>query len=114
MTSVLGMLEEREAATHVRVEALREEVARLAEVLEAAQIERDRRAIAREGLVEVVAASAAEITTGTGTEAEAEEAVRRSCRCRARRCRPGGKGCRDGTQAASRVRSGIGQEVSGT
>ncbi|GGN81179.1 hypothetical protein GCM10011579_067430 [Streptomyces albiflavescens] len=36
VASVLGMLEEREAAARVRVEGLREEVARLAEVLEAA------------------------------------------------------------------------------
>lgn len=47
MASVLGMLEEREAAARVRVEGLREEVARLAEVLEAAEIELDRRVIAR-------------------------------------------------------------------
>ncbi|GGZ46693.1 hypothetical protein GCM10010308_14610 [Streptomyces vinaceusdrappus] len=35
MASVLGMLEERETAARVRVEGLREEVARLAGVLEA-------------------------------------------------------------------------------
>ncbi|MGW2183495.1 hypothetical protein ACWCXX_36855 [Streptomyces sp. NPDC001732] len=51
MASVLGMLEERETAARVRVEGLREEVARLAEVLEAAEIELDRRVIAREELV---------------------------------------------------------------
>ncbi|MFB6435615.1 hypothetical protein ACFCVY_02370 [Streptomyces sp. NPDC056411] len=50
--SVLGMLEEREAAARVRVEGLREEAARLAEVLEAAEIELDRRVVAREELVE--------------------------------------------------------------
>ncbi|WP_267880359.1 MULTISPECIES: hypothetical protein [unclassified Streptomyces] len=43
MAPVLGMLEEREAAARVRVEGLREEVARLAGVLEAAEIELDRR-----------------------------------------------------------------------
>ena len=48
MASVLGMLEEREAAARVRVEGLRKEVARLAEVLEVAEIELDRRVIARE------------------------------------------------------------------
>ncbi|MFE2579342.1 hypothetical protein [Streptomyces sp. NPDC059378] len=74
MASVLGILEERETAARVRVEGLREEVARLAEVLEAAEIELDRRVIAREELVEALAASAAETTAVTGTEAE-EEAV---------------------------------------
>ncbi|MFJ8351732.1 hypothetical protein ACIQ9J_36400 [Streptomyces sp. NPDC094153] len=72
MASVLGMLEERETAARVRVEGLREEVARLAEVLEAAEIELDRRVIAREELVEALAASAAETTAVTGAEAEAE------------------------------------------
>ncbi|MEV7427960.1 hypothetical protein [Streptomyces sp. NPDC091212] len=73
MASVLGMLEERETAARVRVEGLREEVARLAELLEAAEIELDRRVIAREELVEALAASAAETTAVTGTEAGAEE-----------------------------------------
>ncbi|WP_408907730.1 hypothetical protein [Streptomyces albidoflavus] len=72
MASVLGMLEEREAAARVRVEGLREEVARLAEVLEAAEIELDRRVIAREELVEALAVSAAESTAVTEAEAEAE------------------------------------------
>ncbi|MEU3349979.1 hypothetical protein ABZ723_34415 [Streptomyces sp. NPDC006700] len=72
MASVLGMLEERETAARVRVEGLREEVARLAEVLEAAEIELDRRVIAREELVEALAASAAETTAVTGAEAEPE------------------------------------------
>ncbi|CAM5740859.1 hypothetical protein SHIRM173S_12671 [Streptomyces hirsutus] len=67
MAAVLGILEEREAAARVRVEGLREEVTRLAEVLEAAEIELDRRVIAREELVEALAASAAESTAGTGT-----------------------------------------------
>ncbi|CAM5654454.1 hypothetical protein SHIRM173S_10108 [Streptomyces hirsutus] len=67
MASVLGILEERKAAARVRVEGLREEVTRLAEVLEAAEIELDRRVIAREELVEALAASAAESTAGTGT-----------------------------------------------
>ncbi|WP_327692442.1 hypothetical protein [Streptomyces sp. NBC_00459] len=70
MASVLGMLEERETAARVRVEGLREEVARLAGVLEAAEIELDRRVIAREELVEALAASAAETTAVTGTETE--------------------------------------------
>ncbi|MFC9932429.1 hypothetical protein [Streptomyces sp. NPDC127190] len=72
MASVLGMLEERETAVGVRVEGLREEVTRWAEVLEAAEIELDRRVIAREELVEALAASAAE--TSAGSEAE-EKAV---------------------------------------
>jgi hypothetical protein len=73
VASVLGMLEEREAAARVRVEGLREEVARLAEVLEAAEIELDRRVIAREELVEALAVSAAESTavTEAGPEREA-------------------------------------------
>jgi len=70
VASVLGMLEEREAAARVRVEGLREEVARLAEVLEAADLELDRRVIAREELTEALAVSAAESTAMTTTEAE--------------------------------------------
>ena len=74
MASVLGMLEEREAAARVRVEGLREEAARLAEVLEAAEIELDRRVIAREELVEALAASAAGTTAVTEAQAERETA----------------------------------------
>lgn len=73
MASVLGMLEERETAARVRVEGLREEVARLAGVLEAAEIELDRRVIAREELVEALAVSAAESTSIANTESEAEQ-----------------------------------------
>ena len=51
------------------MEGLREEAARLAEVLEAAEIELDRRVIAREELVEALAVSAAESTAVTTTEA---------------------------------------------
>ncbi|WP_328785245.1 hypothetical protein OHQ89_49605 [Streptomyces canus] len=72
MASVLGMLEGRETAARVRAEGLREEVARLAGVLEAAEIELDRRVIAREELVEALAASAAETTAVTEAEAEQE------------------------------------------
>ncbi|MFE4800286.1 hypothetical protein ACFRFL_35990 [Streptomyces sp. NPDC056708] len=75
VASVLGMLEEREAAARVRVEGLREEAARLAEVLEAAEIDLDRRVIARVELVEALAASAAETTAVTETEAEQETAL---------------------------------------
>jgi hypothetical protein len=74
MGPVLGMLEERETAARVRVEGLREEVARLAEVLEAAEIDLDWRVIAREELVEALAASAAATTSVTGSEAEEEAA----------------------------------------
>ncbi|MFI2207008.1 hypothetical protein ACH47Z_41185 [Streptomyces sp. NPDC020192] len=74
VASVLGILEERETAARVRVEGLREEAARLAEVLEAAEIELDRRVIAWEELVEVLAASTAEATAVTETEAERETA----------------------------------------
>ncbi|MET9977639.1 hypothetical protein ACFYOI_14645 [Streptomyces microflavus] len=70
MASVLGMLEERETAARVRVEGLREEAARLAAVLEAAEIELDRRVIAREELVEALAVSAAETTAVTEAEQE--------------------------------------------
>lgn len=70
--SVLGMLEERETAARVRVEGLREEVARLAGVLEEAEIELDRRVIAREELVEALAAPVAGTTAVTGTEVEQE------------------------------------------
>ncbi|MBT2546648.1 hypothetical protein J7E99_39880 [Streptomyces sp. ISL-44] len=64
------MLEEREAAARVRLEGLREEAARLAEVLEAAEIELDRRVIAREELVEALAVSAAGTTAMTEAEQE--------------------------------------------
>ncbi|MFG3662300.1 hypothetical protein [Streptomyces sp. NPDC047706] len=70
VASVLGMLEERDAAARVRVEGLREEAARLAEVLEAAEIELDRRVIAREELVDALAVSAAETTAVTEAEQE--------------------------------------------
>ena len=70
VASVLEMLEEREAAARVRVEGLREEVAWLAEVLEAAEIELDRRVIAREELVEALASSACETTAVTEAEAD--------------------------------------------
>lgn len=70
VASVLGMLEEREAAARVRVEGLREEAARLAEVLEAAEIELDRRVIAREELVETLAVSVAEMAVVTEPEQE--------------------------------------------
>ncbi|MFJ5195308.1 hypothetical protein ACIQCQ_24880 [Streptomyces sp. NPDC088394] len=72
MASVLGMLEERETAARMRVEGLREEVVRLAGVLEAAEIELGRRVIAREELVEALAASAAKTTAVTEAEAEQE------------------------------------------
>ncbi|GAX59034.1 hypothetical protein SO3561_10611 [Streptomyces olivochromogenes] len=71
MASVLRMLEEREAAARVRVEGLREEAARLAGVLEAAEIELDRRVIAREELVEALTASAAETIAVTESLPEA-------------------------------------------
>ncbi|WP_405609887.1 hypothetical protein [Streptomyces sp. NBC_00076] len=70
MTSVLGMLEEREAAARLRVDGLREEAARLAEVLEAAETELDRRVIAREELVEALAVSAAGTIAVTEVEQE--------------------------------------------
>lgn len=72
MPSVLGLLEEREAAARVRVEGLREEAARLAGVLESAEIELERRVIAREELVAALAASAAEAATVTGAVTEQE------------------------------------------
>ncbi|MFJ8002681.1 hypothetical protein ACIQ7D_37225 [Streptomyces sp. NPDC096310] len=74
MTSVLGMLEEGETAARVRVEGPREGVARLAGASEAAEIGLDRRVIAREQLVEALAASAAEPTAMTETEAEQKPA----------------------------------------
>lgn len=66
MASVLGVLEGREVAARVRVEGLREEAARLAQVLEAAGIELGRRMIAREAL----AVSAAGTTAVTEAERE--------------------------------------------
>ncbi|MER7196620.1 hypothetical protein [Streptomyces sp. CB01635] len=70
MASVLGLLEAREAAARVRVEDLREVAARAAAVLEAAEIELDRRVIAREELVEALAVSSDEATAVTEAEAE--------------------------------------------
>ncbi|MFD5650031.1 hypothetical protein [Streptomyces sp. NPDC127039] len=70
VASVLGLLEAREAAARGRVEDLREAAARAAAVLEAAEIELDRRVIAREELVEALAVSAAETTAVTEPEAE--------------------------------------------
>ncbi|MFE4334127.1 hypothetical protein ACFRQM_33375 [Streptomyces sp. NPDC056831] len=71
---MLGLLETREAAARERVEDLREAAARAAAVLEAAEIELDRRMIAREELVEALAVSAAETTAVTEAETEAEPA----------------------------------------
>jgi hypothetical protein len=70
VASMLGLLETREAATRERVENLREAAARAAAALEAAEIELDRRVIAREELVEALAVSAAETTAVTKAEAE--------------------------------------------
>ncbi|MFE6848027.1 hypothetical protein [Streptomyces sp. NPDC057686] len=69
VASMLGLLEAREAATHERGEGLREAAALAAAALEAAEIELDRRVIARE-LVEALAVSAA--GTNAVTEAERE------------------------------------------
>ncbi|WP_435807647.1 transposase [Streptomyces canus] len=69
MTSVLGLLDEREAAARVRVDGLREEAAPLAAVLEAAETELDRRVITREELVEALAVSAAGTIAVTEVEA---------------------------------------------
>ncbi|MEU1600840.1 hypothetical protein ABZ468_51030 [Streptomyces sp. NPDC005708] len=95
VVSVLGMLEEREAAARVRVEGLREEVARLAGVLEAVEIELDRRVIAREELVEALAASAvgAAAVTERPRPGPGRKQRSRSHPCRARWCRSGGTGC---------------------
>jgi hypothetical protein len=71
MASMLGLLEARETAARERVEDLREEAARTAAALPAAEIELDRRVIAREELVDALAASAEETTAVA--EAEGEE-----------------------------------------
>lgn len=72
MASILGLLEVRESAARERVEDLREAAARAAAALEAAEIELDRRVIAREELVEALAASATGTTALTEAETEAE------------------------------------------
>ncbi|WP_225859318.1 hypothetical protein [Streptomyces albicerus] len=74
MASMLGLLEAREASARERVEVLREEAARVAAALEAGEIELDRRVIAREELVDALAASAAETTAATEAEGEGEAA----------------------------------------
>ncbi|MFF3460487.1 hypothetical protein ACFYXH_40655 [Streptomyces sp. NPDC002730] len=68
VASMLGLLEAREAAACERVENLREEAARAAAALEAAEIELDRRVIAREELVDALAVSAEETTVVTEAE----------------------------------------------
>lgn len=68
MASMLGLLEARETIARERVEDLREEAARAAAALEAAEIELDRRVIAREELVDALAASAEETTVVTEAE----------------------------------------------
>ncbi|MFD3487430.1 hypothetical protein [Streptomyces sp. NPDC058665] len=70
MASMLGLLEAREVSARERVDVLREEAARAAAALEAGEIELDRRVIAREELVDALAASAAEITAATEAEGE--------------------------------------------
>lgn len=72
VASMLGLLEARESAARERVEDLREEAARMAAALEAAEIELDRRVIAREELVDALAVSAEE--TSAAAEAAGEEA----------------------------------------
>lgn len=72
VVSMLGLLEARETAARERVEDLREEASSMAAALEAAEIELDRRVIAREELVDALAASAEETTVVT--EAGAKEA----------------------------------------
>lgn len=67
---MLGLLEAREASARERVEVLREEASRAAAALETGEIELDRRVIAREELVEALAASAAETTPAAETEDE--------------------------------------------
>ncbi|GHH55954.1 hypothetical protein HNQ79_006788 [Streptomyces candidus] len=70
MASVLGLLEARERAARERVEDLREAAARAAAALEAAEVEWDRRVIAREELVDALAESAEEATAAVETEGE--------------------------------------------
>lgn len=72
MTSMLGLLEAREVSARERVEVLREEAARAAAALEAGEAELDRRVIAREELVDALAASAAGSTAATQAEGGAE------------------------------------------
>ncbi|MBP2360826.1 hypothetical protein JOF59_003226 [Streptomyces clavifer] len=73
MTSMLGLLEAREACARERVEVLREEAARAAAALEAGEVELDRRVIAREEFVDALAESAAE--SAAATEAAGGEKV---------------------------------------
>ncbi|MCY0949830.1 hypothetical protein [Streptomyces sp. H27-S2] len=63
VASMLGLLEARETAARERVEDLREEASRMTAALEAAEIELDQRVIAREELVDALAASAEETTS---------------------------------------------------
>lgn len=70
VASILGLLEEREAAARVRAEERREAAALAAAALEAAEVELERRVIAREELVDALAVSAAEtaVVTEDGEE----------------------------------------------
>jgi hypothetical protein len=65
VASMLGLLEAREATARERVEDLREEAARTTAALEAAEIELERRVIAREELVEALAGSPGSTSPGT-------------------------------------------------
>jgi hypothetical protein len=75
MASVLGMLEEGRQRPGCGWKGCGRK-SRLAGVLEAAEIELDRRVIAREELVEALAASAAETTAVTEAKAETVAEVR--------------------------------------
>ena len=102
MASMLGLLEAREASARERVEALREEAARVAAALEAGEIELDRRVIAREELVDALAAAAAETTAAEPVLAPpAEEGVDPAPGGEVRGHRPPGDPARD--QVADRV-----------
>lgn len=58
MSSVMGLLEEREVAARQRVEVLREELDRLVAELEEAEAARDRLVIAKETVSEVLSEAA--------------------------------------------------------
>ncbi|NUK09625.1 hypothetical protein HRW18_16750 [Streptomyces lunaelactis] len=72
----MGLLEAREAAARERVEDLREAAALAAAALEVAEIELDRRVIAREELALALAVSAAESGDAAGGVKEVVPAPR--------------------------------------
>uniref|UniRef100_A0AAU2UWQ1 Uncharacterized protein n=1 Tax=Streptomyces sp. NBC_00003 TaxID=2903608 RepID=A0AAU2UWQ1_9ACTN len=75
MTSVMGLLEEREAAARVRAEEVRAEAERVLAELAEAEAVLERRVIARTELAEALAAPAERVDAPVADPAQAEDTV---------------------------------------